>query len=290
LIEEEEDMKDVIYFAPTSVEEAVRLLAEHGKKVTVVAGGTDLVPRINDYERKPDILVYVGGMPLDYIKEEKGELLIGATTPTAKLMTNALVVHKTGALAEAARLSGSPATRNTGTIGGNLVNASPAADLATPLLIMDAELIVASTNGERAVAIKDFFTGPGETMLKPDELLLEVHVPIPLGKTVFLKLGRRKSMTLSVVNVAVHLIMDGRTCRDARIALGSMAPMPLRCPKAEALLKGKPLDTSLIVATAAEAVSETHPIDDVHARAWYRQRAGTELVARALADAAGVDR
>lgn len=281
-------MKDVKYFAPTAIDEAVKLLAEYGDRATVLAGGTDLVPRINYYELKPDVLLYIGGLSLDYIKEE-GKLVIGAATPTAKLASDALVAERANALAEGAKLSGSVATRNAATIGGNLANASPAADLATPLLVMDAELHLTGARGKRTVAIKDFFTGSGETVLEPDELLIEIHVPPIKGKTVFLKLGRRKAMTLSVVNVAARLHMAEKRCNEARIALGAMAPTPVRCLKAEEMIKDKALDEALISECAAKAVAESNPIDDQRATAWYRRKVGAALVARALRQAAGME-
>ncbi len=282
-------MRDVSYYAPTEVGEAVKLLAEYGEKATVLSGGTDLVPRINYYELKPEVLLYIGRLGLDYIKEAGGRLVIGATTPMARLVASDLVAEKASALAEAVRQCGSVATRTTATIGGNLANASPAADLAPPLLVMDAELRLASAREQRVVAAKDFFTGPGETVLKPDELIVEVHVPLSKGKTVFLKLGRRKAQTLSLTSVAVRLEMDGNVCDDARVALGSMAPTPLRCTKAEGLIKGKALDKALIAECATEAVAESSPIDDQRATAWYRKKAGTALVVRALTQAAGIE-
>jgi carbon-monoxide dehydrogenase medium subunit len=282
-------MKNVMYFAPTEVEEALKVLAEYGEKVTILAGGTDLVPKINYYELKPDILLYIGGLALDHFKEENGKLIIGATTPTAKLAFSALAAGKVKALAEAARLSGSIATRSTATIGGNLANASPAADLATPLLAMDAQVLLASAGGKRVVAIKDFFVGPGHTVRRPNELIVEIYIPSFKGKTVFLKLGRRKAMTLSVVNVAVRLDMSTRTCNEAHIALGSVAPTPIRCPKAEEVLKGRVLDKALITQCAAQAMAESNPIDDQRATAWYRKKAGTALVARALVQASGIN-
>lgn len=281
-------MKDVMYFAPTAIDEAIKLLAEYGERATVLAGGTDLVPRINTYQLKPDVLLYIGGLDLDYVKEADGKLVIGAATKTAELASSALVAEKAGALAEGARRSGSVAIRNAATIGGNLANASPAADLATPLLVMDAELHLAGTRGKRVVAMKDFFTGPGGTVLKPDELVMEIHVPPVKGKTVFHKLGRRKALTLSVVNVAVRLDMADHRCKDARLALGAMAPTPMRCPKAEEMLRGKALDEALITKCAAEAVAESSPIDDQRATAWYRQKAGVAAVARALRQAVNI--
>jgi len=283
-------MKDAMYFAPSGIDEALALLAEHGGKATVLAGGTDLVPKVNYYELKPDILIYTGGIGSAYIKEENGKLVIGAGTTWAELTVNSLVAEKAGLLAEAAKQGGCVATRNAGTIGGNLANASPAADLATPLLVLDAELLLKSANGERVVPINEFFTGPGETVLKPDELLVEIHIPPVRGKTAFVKLGRRRAMTLSVVNTAVRLQMNGKICKEARIAVGSMAPRPLRCEKAEGILSGNSVDKDLVGKCAAEAIKETSPIDDQRATAWYRKKAGEKLVARALARAAGMEK
>ncbi len=282
-------MKNVMYFAPTGVDEVLNLLAEHGKNATILAGGTDLVPKINYYNLKPDVLIYVGGLASDYLREEDGNLTISALTPTATLATSTLIGEKASALSVAARQSGSTPIRNTATIGGNLANASPAADLATPLLVMDAELVLASAKGKRVVAIKDFFVGPGQTVLKPEELIMEIYIPAFVGKAIFLKLGRRQAMTLSVVNVAVRLDMEKGKCNDARIALGSMAPTPIRCIRSEGLLKGNAIDKSLISTCAAEAIAETNPIDDQRATAWYRRKAGENLVGRALDQAAGIE-
>ena len=282
-------MKDVMYFAPTTIDETVKLLSDYGEGAVLLAGGTDLVRRINYYELEPDVLLYIGGLSLDYIREEGGKLVIGAATPTAKLAGDALIAENATALAEGAKHSGSVATRNAATIGGNLANASPGADLATPLLVMDAELHLTGAGGKRTVAINDFFTGPGETLLKSDELIFEIHVPPFKGKTVFIKLGRRKAMTLSVVSVAVRLDMAEKTCNEARIALGSMAPTPMRCLKAEEMITGKELDEALIIQCAAEAVAESSPIDDQRATAWYRRKAGEALVARALRQHVGIE-
>ncbi len=282
-------MSNVGYFAPTEVGEALKLLAEYGEKANILAGGTDLVPKINYYELRPDNLIFIGGLKLDYIKEEDQKLVIGAGTTWTQIATSTSVLEKAGILAEAAQLGASVAIRNAGTIGGNLANASPAADLAAALLALNAELSLKSEKEDRVVAIKDFFTGPGQTVRKPTELLTEISIPIPKGKTSFLKLGRRKALTLSVANTGVHLIMDGNRCEDARISLGAMAPTPLRCTRAEELIKGKAVDATLISECAAEAVNESSPIDDQRATAWYRKKAGKALVARALAKAAGIN-
>src|SRR5512136_2933540 len=137
-------MSEALYFAASNMSEAMKLLGQYGKKAVILAGGTDLVPRINTYGLKPGVLVYIGKLGLDYIKEEKGKVIIGAAAPLAKIAASKLVAKRAGALAEAAAQAGTGAVRTTATIGGNLANASPAADLATPLLAMDAELVLMS--------------------------------------------------------------------------------------------------------------------------------------------------
>jgi CO/xanthine dehydrogenase FAD-binding subunit len=282
------DMKESLYFAPKDLKEAVRLLGNYKGRAVILAGGTDLVPRINTYHLRPEVLVYIGKAGLDYIKEEKGKFVIGAATPMAKIAGSKLLARKAGALVEAAGQAGTQAVRTAATIGGNLANASPAADLATPLLAMDAELSLVGQKKKRVVPLKDFFTGPGKTVLQAGEMIAEITVPVPKGKTVFVKLGRRKALTLSVVNAAVRLEMRGKKCQEARIALGSVAPLPLRCAKAEGMLQGKGMDSKLIADCAAEAIAASSPIDDHRASAWYRKQAGTVLVSRALAEAAGL--
>jgi carbon-monoxide dehydrogenase medium subunit len=282
-------MSEALYFAASNMSEAMKLLGQYGKKAVILAGGTDLVPRINTYGLKPGVLVYIGKLGLDYIKEEKGKVIIGAAAPLAKIAASKLLAKKAGALAQAAAQAGTGAVRTTATIGGNLANASPAADLATPLLAMDAELALMSKKKKRVVPLKDFFKGPGQTVLQAGEMIKEISFPVPKGKTVFIKLGRRKALTLSVVNAAVRLDVSRKKCQEARIALGSVAPTPLRCPGAEGMLEGKEVNPELITQCAAEAMAASSPIDDQRATAWYRKKAGAAVVARALAQAAGVE-
>ena len=282
-------MGDVRYFAPTDLGEAVKLLAQYGKQATILAGGTDLVPKINYYELKPEVLLYVGNLGLSYIKQVDGTLVIGAGTSLAQILASELVAQSAPALVHAAKQHSSVAIRSAATLGGNIANGSPAADTVVPLIAMDAKLRLVSAKGERVVAIQDFFVGPGETVLKADELLTEIQIPAVKGKAVFQKLGKRKAQACSIVIVGVRLEMDGKVCKAARIALGSMAPTPLRCVKAEEMLVGKAVDAALVAQCAAAAVGESSPIDDVRATAWYRRKAGTALVAQALAQAAGLE-
>jgi carbon-monoxide dehydrogenase medium subunit len=216
-------------------------------------------------------------------------MVIGAATPLARIAGSKAVAKKAAALCEAARLAGTEAVRTTGTIGGNLANASPAADLATPLLILDADLLLVSQKKKRMVALKDFFKGPGQTVLDAGEMIKEVSFPIPKGKTVFVKIGRRKALTLSVVNAAVRLEVSRKKCQEARIALGSVAPTPRRCPQAEELLTDQEVSKDLILRCASAAMGACSPIDDQRASAWYRKKAGAAVVAKALAQAAGLE-
>jgi CO/xanthine dehydrogenase FAD-binding subunit len=281
-------MREVSYFAPTDIGEAVKVLAEHGDRAAILAGGTDLVAQLNYYETAPGALLYIGGLGLDYVKEEDGKLVIGAGTTVAHLIENDLIAKKFSVLLAAAKSHASAAVRTAATIGGNLGTASPAGDLIPPLMVADAEVVLISARGERTVPVKDFFTGPGETVRAGDELIVEIRVPLLEGTAVFEKLGRRKAQVCSIVVSAVRLEMDEGVCKDARIVLGSMAPTPIRCPKAEAMLKDKAVDAALVVECAAQAVAESSPIDDMRATAWYRQKAGTALVGRALTKAAGL--
>lgn len=285
---------DIKYYAPQSLEEALSQLETLGEEVKILAGGTDVVPRLNYYEVTPSALIYIEGLGLNYIRESDGKIIIGASTTWTEIIENPVVNDSIGVLSDAARLGGTKATRNAGTIGGNIANASPAADLIPPLLVMEAELLLASKNEERIIAVKDFFIGPGKTQIKPTELIKEVHIPLYEGVAKFQKLGRRKAMTLSVVNAAVRLDFkekpgsDSKECVKALIAIGSVAPTPMRCLRAERILVGKELNASLIWECANEALNEANPIDDQRATAWYRNKAGATIVARALAHAATI--
>lgn len=280
-------MKATQYYAPGALDEALSLLAEHGPRATVLAGGTDVVVDMNLGHLKPEVIIYVGNLPLDTVEEKDGFLCIGPTTKMVTLAQSPLVKAKASVLAEAAASVGSPLIRNLATVGGNLCNASPAADTACALLALEAEVKLTSQKGERVVPLTEFFVGPQETVREATELLTEICIPLPEGEqgSRFIKLGRRKAVSLSVVNVTTVLDFKNRTCREAKIALGAVAPTPIRAGKAEALLVGQALTDGLIEKAAAAAVEETSPVDDGRATAWYRRKVTGVLVARALKEA-----
>jgi probable selenate reductase FAD-binding subunit len=280
-------MTEVSYFAPTDISQALHLLAESGSKAAVLAGGTDLMPQINYYTRKPEVIIFIGNLGLDYIKAQDGGLAIGAGTSIAKIIASELVAKHAPCLVTAGRQHSSVAIRTSATIGGNIANASPAADMVPPLMVMDATVVLKGIKGERSIPIADFFTGPGESVMAPGELIAEIKIPAAKGQCAFHKLGKRKAQACSVVTAGARIALKDGICEDARIVLGSMAPTPLRCKKAEAMLIGKRLDADLIQRCAIAAVGESSPIDDQRATACYRRDAGTALVARALQQAAG---
>jgi carbon-monoxide dehydrogenase medium subunit len=282
-------MQHFQFHSAMSIDDALGFLAEKGDQTRVLAGGTDLIPALREEISRPGFVLNILEIAgLNGVREENHGLRIGSTTTHVQLAESNLLKKYCPSLVQAAGLIGGPLIRNRGTIGGNLSNASPAADLASTLLSLDAEAVLMSQRGTRVVALRDFFLGPGKTVLNMDELLTEIAIPFPRGKGVFLKLGRRQAMTLSVVNVAVSLEMEKGICREAKIALGSVAPTPIRCPGAERMLLNREMDEELVAGCAQEAMSTSRPVDDQRAKAWYRIQAGTVLVRRALAQAAGL--
>ena len=273
------------FYAPTSLEQAVSLLAEGQGRAVVLAGGTDLLPRVNSYKLRPQAIVYLGRAGLGHCRQEGDRVFIGATCTTARLAAGGWLEEAAPILVEAARRSSSPAVRNAATLGGNLVRAHPGADLATPLLALGALVHLAGPQGEATLPLDHFFLGRRRTALGPGRLLTGVSfAPDPAGWS-FAKLGRRRANTLAVVNAAVRLDLSQGLCRGARIALGCMGPCPRRCPEAEALLEGAAWTPEAIETATARAVAETSPESDTHASAWYRLRAARALLGRALTQA-----
>ncbi len=283
-------MSERRFLRVTDSQQACRLLFEHGKAARLLAGGTDLMVAVNRREFEPEVLIFLGDAGLDYIRGQGGEtLLIGAATPFAKILESDLIKEKSSLLYAAVTHLGSPAIRNAGTIGGNLANASPAADSAPPLLALGASLKLVSASGTRRIPVAEFFTGPGETVLAPDEMIVEVEVPAqdPAAKWAYRRLGKRKAQSLAVASVAIYCPFSEGKVRGARIAMGSVAPTPLLAMEAARLMEGKTLDERLIDQVADAAVEATAPVDDTRGSAWYRRRASRALVKSLLSRMVG---
>lgn len=279
-------MAEEKFFKAASAQEVCDLLAQYGGSACLLAGGTDVMVSINERAFSPEVLIYIGECGLSGIREEGGGLCLGAATPYADIINSPLVAARAPLLQAAVSQIGSPAIRNAGTIGGNLGTASPAADSATALLALGASLKIVSKEGERSVAVADFFTGPRQNDLRENELIQEVVIPAPPAGTrwAYRKLGKRRAQSLSVVSVAVYCVFKGSVCTLARIALGAVAPTPMLALEAAEKLQAKTLNAELIEQAARAAAAATDPIDDVRSSAWYRRRASEVLVKRLLTE------
>jgi carbon-monoxide dehydrogenase medium subunit len=261
------------YLAPITMAEACALLAKHQGKARVLAGGTDLVPQMKKKVATPQYVIGLKNVSgLDYIEFDKTKgLRIGALATLNAVLDSPVVKTNYPVLAEAIGRMATVQVRNLGTVGGNLCNASPAADSGPALLVLDAKMKVTGPKGERTVPLEAFFKCPGQCTMEPGEILTEIQVPPPPPKSgaVFMKLART-AVDLSQVNAAAMVIMKDGTCQEARIALGSVAPTPMRAHKAEEMLKGKKLDSALIEKAALAASQEARPISDIRSSAEYR--------------------
>jgi CO/xanthine dehydrogenase FAD-binding subunit len=275
------------YLQPSTIGECVALLGSLGKDAKIIAGGTDLMIQTRARSVDPRYVIDVTGIPdLCSIREnDDGGLRIGAAVTVRDVASSSVVREKFPLLATAAGLIGSVGIRNVATIGGNLCNASPSAECAPALLCLGAETQLAGPGGERTVPLEEFFTGPGATVVGPEELLVEIVVPAvgPGTRGVYLKNSPRGSIDLAIVGVAtVATFAPDGTCRGIKISLGAVAPTPMRAKKAEDLLEGKIFDDTLIASAARIAADESRPVDDVRASAGYRREMIEVFARRAL--------
>jgi carbon-monoxide dehydrogenase medium subunit len=272
---------------PSSVDETVRILADHGAAARVVAGGTDLVPQLRNGQLRPACVVDLSGIPeLRRLAEDDGAgLRIGAAVTARTLERGPGVRARYAALAESAALVGSVQVRNLATVGGNLCNAAPSADMAPPLLTLDAEAVIAGPSGRRQVPLGEFFRDVRRTVLAPDELLVEVRVPEPRPRSggSYLRHTPRRELDIAVVGVASQLTLEDGRCRTARIALAAVTPTPVRAHAAEQALEGRPVTAEAIARAAALAVEAARPITDQRGSADFRRHLVRVLTHRTLA-------
>ncbi len=272
---------------PASLGEALELM-ETLESVKPIAGGTDLLPLMRDRAIVVEEIVDIQGLhELKGITVEDGTLRIGALTTLTEVLESPLVAEKAPVLREAVGHIGSVQTRNQGTLTGNLCNASPAADSAPALMVLGAKANVISSRGVRKVPVQELFAGPKTNSLGKDELVTEILVPElpPRSGAAFEKLGRRRGITLAVVNAAAYLAMDGKKCVDARIALGAIAATPIRLSEVEDTCKGKELTPEAIEESSRACYALVSPVDDVRASADYRREMTCVLVKRAIVKA-----
>jgi len=276
------------YVAPSSLKEALRLLKKYKDKARVLAGGTDLLPKMKKGMVKAEVVIDLNRIPgLSGIKLEKDGLHIGGLTRLAEIKESRLVKEKAPLLVQAIGSMACPPIRNRGTLAGNLCTASPAADTAPPLLVLDASVRLQNGKGKRVVPLSDFFKGPQNTVKRPDEMLTEVIIPVQKGSSAFLKLGRRKAFSLSVVSAAAFGRVRGGKFEDLRVALGAVAPTPIRSRKVEKALEGKEASEENIARAAELVREEIKPISDGRASEEYRREMSVVLTRRVLGQIGG---
>ncbi len=272
------------YRVASSVEEDVALLAGPGHR-RAVGGGTDLAVVIADRVIAPDLLVDVAALAeLRGIRRTPEGIAIGAA---ARISEVASAAELPACLRQGASAIGSPQIRNLATIGGNVCNASPCGDTLAPLVALEAAFVLRSAKGARTVAAAQFFQGPKKTVLAPGEVLVEIRIASRFlaGRSAFRFIGKRNGQAISQVNAAAWVLVEKGAVREARIAVGSVAPVPLRLAKAEALLVGRTVKGLDLEPVLAAADGEIAPISDVRASLDYRRLATASLLRDALAEA-----
>ena len=292
-------MKKFDYFKPKTLKEALTLFAKYGEKAKWIAGGTDVIVMIKQETMGPDVLISLRGIPgLDEIKFN-GSLSLGPMVTHRAIEKSEIIRKNFTALTDAVDYLGSVQIRNVATIGGNICTAAPSADTATPLLVLGAQVKIKNVKEEKTLPVEEFFRGPGETVLKPGELVQELSIPklLPNTGSAYYKLQRRLALDLPILGVSVLLSLDKNkvtcsdmlctaspissilhkmeeddiVCKEVRIALGVAAPTPWRAVKAEALLRSKKLSDELLEEAAETAATEAQPRDTIRGEAWYRR-------------------
>ncbi|MCD6484168.1 MAG: xanthine dehydrogenase family protein subunit M [Candidatus Odinarchaeota archaeon] len=276
---------DTEFVTPKSLDELLLFLDEHKGETTIVAGGTDLYLLVKREVIRPRYLIDITGIhELHYIKEDAEYVRIGASMTLTEIEKNEIVNRYFPVLVDAVKTMAARQIRNVATLAGNLANASPAADSAPPLIVLGAKVILQSKNNEREVPVEDLFVFVKKTIIESNEIIKEIKIPKPpeAFAASFEKLGKRNALVLAIVSAAASVVREGDVIKDVRIALGSVAPTPLRVKKAEDVLKGKTPTTELIEKAAEVVMNEVKPISDVRASAEYRKDMARVLSRRVL--------
>jgi carbon-monoxide dehydrogenase medium subunit len=273
------------YIAAKSLEDAISLLATHQEDAKVLAGGHSLLPAMKLRLTQPRVLIDLSRIKdLSYIKEEGGQLRIGAMTTHFQIETSDLLRRVCPLLPETASHLGDMQVRNKGTIGGSLAHADPAADWPAPILALDAEIVAASGKGDRVIKASEFFVEMFTTALKPGEVLREIRIPAGKGMVAqAYKKVRHPASGFAVAGVAVHLALDGGgKCQSAAIGITGVSPKAYRASRVESALQGNALDSRTLAAAAAHAADGVDVNSDLYASADYRKQLASVYTRRAL--------
>jgi carbon-monoxide dehydrogenase medium subunit len=274
------------YLAPETINEAISILSRYNGEARPLAGGTDLLLQMKRRQAVPRYLVGLKNIPgLDYIEHDESQgLRFGPLVTIHAMETSHIVREKFPILSQAASTIGSAQIRNLGTVVGNVCNALPSADMIPSLIVLGAKVRIATIKGEKTVALEDFLTGPGQTALAHDELVVEVEIPClpPHSGGVYIKHTPREAMDLAIISVAAIITLDEGMCSEVKICLGTAGPTQVRAMKAEQVLRGKPLRTGLVTEAAEMASDEAQPRSSIRSSAEYRKEMVRVLTARAL--------
>lgn len=272
------------YHAPSSVDEAVRLLDQLGDGAKILAGGHSLIPAMRFRLAVPEALVDINGIPdLEYLREEDGELRIGGLTRESAVEDSELVRERYPILADASKVIADPLVRNRSTVGGNIAHADPANDHPAVMLALGATIVAQGPDGERTIPIDDFFVGLFESALHPNEVLTEIRVPSPgPGQGGAYVKMERKVGDYALSAVAVHVTMEGDRCASVRIALTNVSPVPMRATGAESALAGNAVTEDVIEAAGAAAAAECDPSADLRGSVAYKRDLTRVLTKRAI--------
>ena len=278
-------MNQFKYISPKTIEEVLEILKQEKSKACIVAGCSNVLPYIKDRKLPAKLLLDISAIEeLNYVKKSEGEIYIGAGTTISDLTNSKIIREECNLLYQTAEEFADPTVRNRATIGGNLADASPAADIAPPLLVLDAVLEVESMDGKREISLKNFFVSPRKTVLREDEMISSIKIKNSfLNKNgCFIKLGLRQAMAISVATMAMVLEVEKNKVKNVRIAMGSIAPIPLRLLKTEKFLINKEVNDDLIEKAIPKVRKEVNPIGDVRASAEYRRYVSGILFKRAF--------
>jgi aerobic carbon-monoxide dehydrogenase medium subunit len=275
------------YHTPASIQEALKLLSDYGKDAKVFAGGTDLILAMKKRTQTPSHMINLKTIPgLSGITANATGVTIGALTTIAEIERSTVIKDVYTPLYDAARVMASPQVRTLATIGGNMASAVPSADMAPPLMVLSAQATIVGPSGERTCPVEDIFAGPSACSLAPTDIITSIKIPAPTGKGTYLKLMRRAALDLALVGVAAYVALDAKkTCTDVKIALGAVAPTPIRAPGAEAIVLGKVLTEALAAEAGKFSGTICRPISDVRATQDYRCSMVEVLTKRALIQA-----
>lgn len=278
-------MSQFKYISPKTKEEVLQILKQEKSEACLVAGCSNVLPYIKDKIISKKLLLDISDIEeLNYIKKSEGKLYIGAGTTISDLINSKIIREECNILYQTAEQFADSTIRNSATIGGNLADASPAADVAPPLLVLDAVLEVESMDEKREISLKNFFVGPRKTVLHDDEMITSIKIKDnSINKNgYFIKLGLRQAMAISLATVALILEVEKDKIADVRIAMGSIAPIPLRLIKVERFLKNKKINDELIEEATSKVSKGVNPISDIRASEEYRRYISGILFKRAF--------